>query len=246
VVAIAPLLHRQSQNRSSARGRVLPDGLIVEDVRHALPPTEARDARNSGSAEAGIRSARDIAGYDAARSFDDPVPAEPVRRRHEPRQEMTDRPAERDELDQFLDPLLDFAQDMLRKHGEFYPFGATMSADGELTMAAGHTGTENPPSQEVIDLLPSTMRAQADAGHIRAAAICYDIRYRPDGGEATDAIAISLEHRAGDRAMVVQPYSKGRFSGWKFGDLAAIAPVPARVFVSTTQAGKATANSADG
>jgi len=145
---------------------------------------------------------------------------------------MSDRPAERTELDGLLDPLLDLAQDMLRKHGEFFPFGATLSTTGEMSLNAGDTGDDHPPSQEVIDLLVQAMRNEAEAGSIRAAAICYDIRYQPEGGDATDAIAISLEHRAGDRALVVQPYSKGRLTGWRFGDLAAIEPPQPRVFVT--------------
>lgn len=148
---------------------------------------------------------------------------------------MTSRPPERAELDTFLDPLLGFAHDMLKKHGEFYPFGATIGSDGQMALSGADTGNEHPPSQEVIDLLVGGMRAQAKAGNIRAAAICYDIRFRPEGGEMTDAIAMSLEHTAGDRALVVQPYSKGRFTGWKFAQLVAIAPAEPRIFVSTAE-----------
>jgi hypothetical protein len=145
---------------------------------------------------------------------------------------MQERPPERAELDLFLDPLLDFAQDMLRRRGEFYPFGATIDADGQMALTAADTGDERPESQDVIDLLAGGMRAQAETGAIRASAICYDIRYRPEGGEVTDAIAVSLEHRAGDRALVVQPYSKGRFTGWKFGQLVALQPPEPRVFTA--------------
>jgi hypothetical protein len=140
------------------------------------------------------------------------------------------RPPERDDLDQLLPLLIGFAQDRLQKVGEFYPFGCTMAADGQVSLTAADTGSEHPPSTEVIELLAAGMRAQAAAGGIRASGICYDIRLRTDDGKATDAIALSLEHSAGDRVLVVMPYSKGRFSGWKFGDLAAMAPPEARVF----------------
>jgi hypothetical protein len=76
------------------------------------------------------------------------------------------------------------------------------------------------------------MRAQASAGAIRAAAICYDSRFALPGGEKTDAIAVSLEHRDGDAVRVMQPYSKGRFSGLKFGELVAVAP-ERRVFTAS-------------
>lgn len=137
---------------------------------------------------------------------------------------MSQRPPERDELDALLDPMLNFAQDLLRKRGEFYPFGGTISAEGELSLSAADTGDDHPPSQDVIDLLAGGMRAQAAAGHIRAAAICYDSRFAPEGGEKTDAIAVSLEHRDGDAVLVMQPYSKGRFTGFKFGQLVSVPP----------------------
>jgi hypothetical protein len=140
------------------------------------------------------------------------------------------RPPDRDDLDQLVPPLIEFAQQQLQKVGEFYPFGCTMAADGRISFSAAHTGSEHPPSSEVIDLLAAGMRAQAAGRTIRASGICYDIRFRGGDGNETDAIALSLEHRDGDRVLVVMPYSKGRFSGWKFGDLAAIAPPSPRVF----------------
>ncbi|MEA2538457.1 MAG: hypothetical protein QOF11_2691 [Chloroflexota bacterium] len=124
---------------------------------------------------------------------------------------MSQRPPERDELDALLDPLLKFAQEMLRKKGEFFPFGGTINNEGQVGLSAAETGDGRPASQEVIELLVSGMQAQATAGQIRAAAICYDSRFTPEGGKKTDAIAVSLEHRDGDAALVMQPYSKGRF-----------------------------------
>jgi len=36
------------------------------------------------------------------------------------------------DLDQLLNAVLPFAQQMLSKHGEFFPFGASMTIDGEI------------------------------------------------------------------------------------------------------------------
>ena len=144
---------------------------------------------------------------------------------------MTQRPPERDELETLLDPLLGFAQDMLRKHGEFFPFGNVMTSDGEVSLLGADSGSEHPPSQEVIDLLVGGLRVRAAAGEIKAAGICYDVRIRGADGKTTDAIAVALEHRAGDVVTVFVPYSKGRFTGMKFGELSA-APGERRVFVA--------------
>ncbi|HEY3195101.1 MAG TPA: hypothetical protein VGK42_07690 [Candidatus Dormibacteraeota bacterium] len=134
---------------------------------------------------------------------------------------MYERPPERDDLDALLDPLIRFAQEMLRKRGAFYPFGDVMTIDGEVTLTAADPGTDHPPTEEMMDLLLAGMRTQAAAGQIRAAGLCYDVRIRDRDGNATDAIAVSLEHKAGDTARVLMPYSKGRFRGLKFGDIAA-------------------------
>ena len=144
---------------------------------------------------------------------------------------MPERPAERAELDLLLDPMIEFAEKMLRKHGEFYPFGVTMEHDGQVAFAAGDTGTEHPDPHAVIGLLVRGMRARATNGEIRASGICYDVRVTPPDGTKTDAIAMSVEHKAGDGALVFRPYSKGRFGGWKFGDLFAQAPDERRIFV---------------
>ena len=145
---------------------------------------------------------------------------------------MSQRPPERDELDALLDPLLEFAQEMLRKQGEFFPFGGTITSEGQMSLTAADTGDERPASQDVVELLARGMRAQATAGAIRAAAICYDSRFTPKGGAKTDAIAVSLEHRDGDAVLVMQPYSKGRFTGLTFGQLVAMDPGERRVFPS--------------
>jgi hypothetical protein len=138
--------------------------------------------------------------------------------------DMAGRPPERDELDALLDPLLNLAQELLKKRGEFFPFGGTIGDQGQVSLTAADTGIERPPSQDVIDLLARGMRSQAQAGRIRASGICYDTRFAPDGGQLTDAIAVSLEHAAGDAALVLLPYGKGRFTGLKFGSLIALPP----------------------
>jgi hypothetical protein len=76
---------------------------------------------------------------------------------------------------------LPFAQEMLRKHGEFFPFAGSMSTSGEIAHVGGYTGDERPSSQEVIDLLIDGLRERATSGDLRAAAICLDVRTIPLG-----------------------------------------------------------------
>ncbi|MEA2711218.1 MAG: hypothetical protein QOF78_3819 [Phycisphaerales bacterium] len=41
------------------------------------------------------------------------------------------------DLDELLNALIPFAQQMLAEHGEFFPFGASMDAKGESSVRAG-------------------------------------------------------------------------------------------------------------
>jgi len=124
------------------------------------------------------------------------------------------------DLDKLMHALLPFAQQMLAKHGEFYPYGSTMTTDGRIVAQAAYDGHEHPPSQQLIDLMTQAFRQQAAAGEIRAAGICYDVRTIPLGqNEKSDAICLGLEHKTGQCISVFLPYKKGWFSKVQYGDL---------------------------
>jgi hypothetical protein len=53
-------------------------------------------------------------------------------------------PTTRDEMDLLLDMLLPFAQQQLEKHGEFFPFAASIDSSGALAMVAVDLGDEHP------------------------------------------------------------------------------------------------------
>ena len=124
------------------------------------------------------------------------------------------------ELEELLNALVPFAQEMLSKHGEFYPFAASMDLDGEISCVAGDTGDEQPGSEDVIELLSEGLRDEARQGKIRATGICLDIWTIPPGKtEKTDAICVRLEHVDGDAVHCCVPYRKGMLGKYKYGDL---------------------------
>ena len=128
------------------------------------------------------------------------------------------------DLDRLLNVALEFAKKMLRQHGEFLPFGASMGLDGKITMDGATTGEEKPPSQELLDLLSESYAKRAKKGELRAAAVCADVRVLPPGSEAkTDAIQVGLEHARGEGVTVFLPYQKGCFGHVKYGNLFASA-----------------------
>jgi len=119
-----------------------------------------------------------------------------------------------DDLDGLLDTVMPLARKMLDKSGEFFPFGASVSARGESRLWSGDPGKgEHPASAEVISMLVDGLRQRRD--DLRAAAICFDVQL-PD----TDAVRVEFEHRDGQAIAVVLPYKKKRFGrGVDYRDL---------------------------
>ena len=110
-------------------------------------------------------------------------------------------------LEQMLSAAVPFAEQMLKTHGEFYPYGATMNSEGKISSVGGYTGSEHPKSTEVIGLLKAGFRRDAEAGKIRACALVYDIRTVPPGKtQKMDAVAVDLDHRGSMSIVVVYPY----------------------------------------
>jgi hypothetical protein len=128
------------------------------------------------------------------------------------------------DLDHLLNVALEFAQTMLKQHGEFYPFGASMRTDGTVSMDGATTGDEKPPTQELLDVLAASYAKRANTGGLRAAAVCADVRVPPPGSETkTDAIQVELEHANGEAVTVFLPYKKGWFGRVRYGNLFASA-----------------------
>jgi hypothetical protein len=126
----------------------------------------------------------------------------------------------RQDLNSLLGTMLPFAQEMLAKHGEFYPFGAAMNPAGELSQTAAYTGEEHPESQELIELLVGGFRAQAAKNEVRAVGICLDVRtLAPGQTEKTDAICARLRHSDGESIDVFLPYQKDEAGAITYGQL---------------------------
>jgi len=115
---------------------------------------------------------------------------------------------------------VDFAMTMLRQHGEFIPFGVTMSHDGSSAMVGADLGTEHPRSQDVINLLQSSFLSSLRDGSIKAAAVCLDLLIVPPGTkERTDAVCVRLVHTSGEELEVFLPYVGTTYAGFTFGQV---------------------------
>ena len=103
-----------------------------------------------------------------------------------------------------LGQVLPFAQQMLERHGEFYPYAVKVELDGQVGMAAGDPDNgEQPASTRILELLYAGLRSERDA--LRASAVVAGVKY---GSPARDAIRVEIEHREGAHLAVYMPYSK--------------------------------------
>jgi hypothetical protein len=67
------------------------------------------------------------------------------------------------------------AQQMLVEHGEFYPFGAFLNANGKVEALAVYTGDEHPSSVELIELMYGVITKMANDGTLVAYAIAVNV-----------------------------------------------------------------------
>ena len=119
-------------------------------------------------------------------------------------QQMTPK----EECEALMNALVPFAEQMLSKHREFYPFGATMSIDGKIARSASYAGEEHPASQLLIDLLEEGFRDGAQRHLFTATAIVVDVRTIPPGKKKKqDAVEVRLDHVSDYSVKVLFPYA---------------------------------------
>lgn len=117
----------------------------------------------------------------------------------------------KEECEELLNALLPFAVNQLKKYGEFYPFGAVMYNNNEISFTAVDNGESHPDSTEMIHRLTELHNEQAKKGEIKASGICWNATVSLESGKQSDTIVISLEHRENYSVLVGQPYRIGLF-----------------------------------
>ena len=113
------------------------------------------------------------------------------------------------ESERLMSAALPFAEQMLQKYGEFFPYGHALNVKGEVIAVAAYDGQERPPSAEVIRLLKQAFVQGAKANKYMATALVYDVRVQlPSSGTKSDAIAVSLNHKDNYSVVVFFPYKR--------------------------------------
>jgi hypothetical protein len=110
-----------------------------------------------------------------------------------------------DDLDGLLNTVLPLAEHLLGKHGEFFPFGASVSSQSETSLTVVDPGLgERPASDAVLAGLVDGARANATAWR----AVAFVAHVRANG---SDAVRVELEHQDGVALVVLLPYTRSRF-----------------------------------
>jgi hypothetical protein len=140
------------------------------------------------------------------------------------------------DLDGLLNDVLPFAQQQLAKRGAFFPFGATVLAEGEVRLkAADPVSRARPDPGQLLEALYEGAGSELD--QLRAVAFAADVKV----GRG-DAVRVELEHREGVSLMVVVPYTRSRENGSvRYGRLRADA-VPRRFWTTNSSASTGTAS----
>ena len=129
----------------------------------------------------------------------------------------------KEQVEALMNEGLPFAEQMLREHGEFYPYAYAMTNAGEIQAIGTSVSTERPKSLDVIATLEGGLAQRARDEDIKAIAVFVDVLVTPPGQEKTDAVSVSLEHRSGYCVEVIFPYIRGEDGSPTFGELYASA-----------------------
>ena len=107
---------------------------------------------------------------------------------------------------------LPLAEEMLKRHGEFLPFGAAMRPNGEIICLGAYDGRAYPSlAGSFTELIRSLKEAFVDGARRQeylATALFYEVTVTAAGsGEQLNAVAVSLNHRDAYSVIVLLPFS---------------------------------------
>ena len=107
---------------------------------------------------------------------------------------------------------LPLVEELLKRHGEFLPFGAAMRPNGEIVCLGAYDGREVPSLAgsfgEIIRSVKDVLIDGARRQEYMATALFYEVGFTlPSSSERRDAVAVSLNHRDGYSVVVLLPYS---------------------------------------
>lgn len=97
---------------------------------------------------------------------------------------------------------------LLNQEGEFYPFGSTITTNGEYKEVGFYEGDDFPISKTLINGLKQNFEKSIESGTIRSYAITFDcLAQKDENSVKTDAVAIQYYSIEDDlKATYYYPY----------------------------------------
>jgi len=138
---------------------------------------------------------------------------------------------DKQQAEELMNDLLEFAKIMLVSHGEFHPFGGYLNSKGVITQVGMDTGGSSDSSdKERAQLLRAHLAEIAKSPGTTAVGVAMNVTLRAGAHELRDAVEIDLEHRSGYSAAVFFRYRVGRDDAVEIVDVTAQAGTPGQFF----------------
>ncbi len=118
-----------------------------------------------------------------------------------------------------LEALIPAAEHLLKKNGDFYPMGAVLTRDSEISFTAVCSDDEFPDTQSIMNNLVLSHKQMAEKNEIKASGIAWNAAVSTPEGKQSKAMIISLEHQEGYCVIAGLPYKLGLFQKVKLGEL---------------------------
>lgn len=113
----------------------------------------------------------------------------------------------REDANEVLNASVTYAKRMLRRYGQFGPFGYRMNQDGIVAMEAVAQHDMPPEPAMLLDLLYQQLGERAKKGLLVAAATASNVTVdKPSGEGFTDAVMVEIEHNRGYCIRAFVPY----------------------------------------
>jgi hypothetical protein len=121
--------------------------------------------------------------------------------------EMATEEQVREDANEVLNASVSYAKRMLRRYGQFAPFGHRMNLDGDvaLEVVAQHDLPPDPPM--LLELIYQQLRERVKKGLLLAAATASNVTMERASKEGfNDAVMVDIEHREGYSVQAFVPY----------------------------------------
>lgn len=139
----------------------------------------------------------------------------------------------REDANEVLNAAVTYAKRMLRRYGQFGPFGYRMRSDGEVKLESVVQHDMPAEPEMLLDLLYQQLGERAGKGLVVAAALASNVTMgKPSAEGYDDAVMVDIEHNSGYCVQAFVPY---RITG---GQLHGFFPRVVRFGAMQTQEGK--------